>query len=123
MFNKYGFIPSHWGAFGEGSARSFEKNALKYVLLDLFKDKPAYVNEMMCALKEQSRGMYCLPRSNVYSWLRILADLGYLTVGGIDTKKVYTITDSGRTYLRDNQDSLDLFNTFLQHRFPPTAAG
>ena len=118
MFNRFGFMSPRWGAFAEGRVHNFEKGALKYVILDLLKDKPAHGYEIIRALGERSHGMYSPSPGSVYPTLQLLSDMGYLTATEIDAKKVYTLTDPGRTFLKDNQESLDRINAFLERRWP-----
>ena len=42
----------------EGRARLFEKGDLKYVILDLLKDKPRHGYEIIRALEERFHGFY-----------------------------------------------------------------
>jgi DNA-binding PadR family transcriptional regulator len=118
MFNRFGFIGPRWGAFSEGRAHNFEKGALKYVILDLLKDKSAHGYEIIRALGERSHGMYSPSPGSVYPTLQLLSDMGYLTATEIDAKKVYTITNPGRKFLKENHESLEHINTFLEQRWP-----
>jgi len=118
MFNRFGFMSPRWGAFAEGRAHNFEKGALKYVILDLLKDKPAHGYEIIRALGERSHGIYSPSPGSVYPILQLLADLGYLTTDKIESKKIYTITDTGKQYLKNNKESLDRINSFLEQRWP-----
>ena len=59
--------------------------------------------EMMKELQERSGGRYTASPGSVYPTLQMLEDRGFVSVGEVDSKKVYTITDSGRTFLAENQ--------------------
>jgi DNA-binding PadR family transcriptional regulator len=119
MFPRLGFMVARWGAFARG--RNFEKGALKYLILDLLKDKPSHGYEVMRALEERSHGMYSPSAGSVYPTLQLLSDMGYVTASEADAKKIYTITDSGRAYLKENQGTIDRINAFIAERWP--AAG
>lgn len=123
MFQGFGFMSSRWGAFAAVHARGFEKGALKYVILDLLKDKPAHGYEVMRALEERSHGMYSPSPGSVYPTLQLLSDMGYVTASEVDARKVYAITDAGRAYLKDNQENVDRINAFVEHRWPSAGKG
>ncbi len=90
-----------WGhGFGPRRGRVFEKGDLKYVILDLLKDKPSHGYEVIRALEERSRGFYSPSPGSVYPTLQLLEDLGYVSATQRDGKKVYEITDEGRQALR-----------------------
>jgi len=81
-------------------------------------EKPAHGYEIIHALEERSHGIYSPSPGSVYPILQLLADLGYLTTNEIDSKKIYTITEPGKQYLKNNKDSLDRINSFLEQRWP-----
>jgi len=118
MFNSFSSIHPRWGPFAEVRRRNFEKGALKYVILDLVEEKPAYGYEVIRALEERSHDIYSPSPGSVYPILQLLADLGYLTTDEIESKKIYTITDTGKQYLKNNKESLDRINSFLEQRWP-----
>src|SRR3712207_2105915 len=86
--------------------RMFEKGYLKYVILDLLKDKPSHGYEVIRALEERFRGFYSPSPGSVYPTLQLLEDLGYVSATQRDSKKVYEITDEGRKFLEENKRSV-----------------
>jgi len=86
----------------------FEQGDLKYVILQLLEEKPRHGYEIIKALEERFGGMYSPSAGTVYPTLTLLEDLGYARVeveeGG---KKVYSITEEGRTYLAQNKSAVD----------------
>ncbi len=102
----FGRGPWRGHGFGPGRGRMFEKGDLKYVVLDLIKDKPAHGYEVMRALEDRFRGFYSPSAGSVYPTLQMLEDLGYVTSTQQDGKKVYEITASGREFLEENQSSV-----------------
>jgi DNA-binding PadR family transcriptional regulator len=95
-----------WGrghGFDPRRGRMFEKGDLKYVILDLLKDKPSHGYEVMRALEERFRGFYSPSPGSVYPTLQLLEDLGYVSATQRDGKKVYEITDEGRKFLEENK--------------------
>jgi DNA-binding PadR family transcriptional regulator len=85
----------------------FEKGDLKYVILDLLKDKPSHGYEVIRALEERFRGFYSPSPGSVYPTLQMLEDMGYVTATQQDGKKVYAITDEGRKFLEENRQSVE----------------
>lgn len=87
--------------------RFYDRGDLKFVILRLLRDKPMHGYEVMRALEEDSGGWYKASAGSVYPTLQMLEDQGYIVAKEADGKKVYSITDAGRTYLNDNSDVLD----------------
>jgi DNA-binding PadR family transcriptional regulator len=77
----------------------FQKGDLKYVILDLIKDKPSHGYEIIRRLEERSHGFYIPSPGAVYPTLQLLEELGYIEVTHRNGKKVFTITDEGRKFL------------------------
>jgi DNA-binding PadR family transcriptional regulator len=87
MFNE------HW------QESPFQKGDLKYVILDLIKDKPSHGYEIIRRLEERSHGFYKPSPGAVYPTLQLLEEMGYIEVTHQNGKKVYTITDEGIKFL------------------------
>jgi DNA-binding PadR family transcriptional regulator len=85
----------------------FGKGDLKYVILDLLKDRPAHGYEVMRALEGRFRGFYSPSPGSVYPTLQMLEDLGYVSATRRDGKKVYEITDEGREFIEENRRSVE----------------
>jgi DNA-binding PadR family transcriptional regulator len=98
-----------WGPWrgGHGPGRVFGKGDLKYVLLDLLRDRPAHGYELIRALEERFRGFYSPSPGSVYPTLQLLEDLGYVTSTQQNGRKIYSITDEGRKFLEENRRSVD----------------
>src|SRR5215207_530830 len=99
-----------WGrghGFDPRRGRMFEKGDLKYVILDLLKDKPSHGYEVMRALEERFRGFYSPSPGSVYPTLQLLEDLGYVAATQRDGKKVYEITAEGRRFMGENRSSVE----------------
>jgi DNA-binding PadR family transcriptional regulator len=58
---------------GHGHARFFEKGDLKYVILDLLKDKPRHGYEIIRALEDRFHG-FTPSAGSVYPTLQLLDD-------------------------------------------------
>ncbi|MEA1958162.1 MAG: PadR family transcriptional regulator [Chloroflexota bacterium] len=123
MFEKRRFFKGHWdGSYNyEYSYKysHFGKGDLKYVILDLIKDKPRYGYEIIRVLEERSMGLYKPSAGAVYPTLQMLEDMGYATCSQQDGKKVYTITDEGRRFLDERKGTADeIFDQMRRHWNP-----
>jgi DNA-binding PadR family transcriptional regulator len=82
---------------------------MKYVLLELLQERPMHGYEMIKALEERSSGFYSPSPGSVYPTLQMLEDRGFVTVQEVEGKKVYSITDAGRTLLAERQKEEEQF--------------
>ena len=99
------------GATGFGKPnfrwRIFDRGDLKYMILELLRDRPMHGYEVMRALEETSGGAYTASPGSVYPTLQSLEDDGYVSSEEADGRKVYTITEEGREFLDSNQDRVE----------------
>lgn len=100
MFNR------HFPPF-ERHSRLFEKGDLKYVILNLLKDRSSHGYEIIRALEDSSHGFYTPSAGSVYPTLQMLDDMNYVSSSERDGKKVYTITEEGRQFLKEQKDVID----------------
>jgi DNA-binding PadR family transcriptional regulator len=84
-----------------------ERGDLRYVILDLLKDRPSYGYELMQALEERFHGFYTPSAGTVYPTLQWLQDLGYVSVAEQDGRKMYTLTEAGRRFLAERKEKVD----------------
>ena len=87
--------------------KSFQKGDLKYVILDLLKDKPRHGYEIIRELEEMSHGFYTPSPGAVYPTLQMLEEMGYAEAAERDGKKIYTITEEGLKFQDERKDSAD----------------
>jgi len=109
----FGFGPRAWGfRAGRGRRRQwFEAGDMKYVILKLLRDKPRHGYEVMKELEERLHGCYSPSPGTVYPTLQWLEDEGLVRANDVDGKKVYEITDAGRTFLEEHKDVVeDIFD-------------
>ncbi len=98
----------HWSRWYEPfRERFFERGDLKYVILDLVKEKPRHGYEIIRALEERFGGLYAPSPGAVYPTLQMLEDMGYLAATEQEAKKVYSITDEGRKFLDERRNVMD----------------
>jgi len=96
---------------------SFQKGDLKYVILDLLKDKPRHGYEIIRELEELSHGLYTPSPGAVYPTLQMLEEMGYATATEQDGKKIYTITEEGLKFLDERKDSADEVRSQMKHKW------
>lgn len=104
------FAGGFGGGFGMGgrafrAGRRLASGDLQLVLLALLAERPSHGYELIKALEERSGGFYSPSPGMIYPALTWLEEVGYASVSAEGTKKLYSITDTGREYLRENQDS------------------
>jgi len=102
---------------GHGRESSFQKGDLKYVILDLIKDKPRHGYEIIRELEELSHGMYKPSPGAVYPTLQMLEEMEYVSSTERDGKKIYTITEQGQQFLIERKDSADEVRSHMKHRW------
>ena len=92
-----------------GSRRrsSFQKGDLKYIILDLIKDKPRHGYDIIRELEEQSHGLYKPSPGVIYPTLQMLEEMGYAQSIEQEGKKVYSITEGGLQFLAKRKDIAD----------------
>lgn len=94
--------------------RMMEKGHFKYIMLDTLKDKPAHGYELIRSLEERFKGFYSPSPGVVYPTLQLLEDLGYVRSNRKDGRKVYEITDEGRTFLEENRETVESIHNRMQ---------
>jgi DNA-binding PadR family transcriptional regulator len=107
-------FPHRHGHFREVS---FNKGDLKYVILDLLKEKPRHGYEIIRELEEQSHGTYKPSPGAVYPTLQMFEDMSYTTTTERDGKKIYTITEEGLKFLAESQESADEVRSHIKRRW------
>ena len=95
-----------WRMFGFGfggrrGPQAFGRGDLKYVLLELLRERPMHGYEMIKALEERASGFYTPSAGAIYPTLQLMEDRGWVTSQTVEAKKVYTITDAGRQALAE----------------------
>jgi DNA-binding PadR family transcriptional regulator len=85
--------------------RMFNKGDFKYLILELLAQKPRHGYEIIRELEERSHGFYSPSPGLVYPTLQYLEEMGYVSPKEQDGKKVYTITDEGKTYLEGQRSA------------------
>ena len=84
-------------------SKGLAQDDLRLVALALIAEAPRRGYEIIKLIEEKTADWYSPAPSIVYPTLANLAEAGYLTASA-DPPKLYTITDEGRTYLKQNRD-------------------
>ena len=97
------------------AGRKLASGDLQLVLLALLAERASYGYELIKALEERSDGFYSPSPGMVYPALTWLEEMGYASVTAEGVKKLYCITDAGRTYLTENEDAAEAMLNQLEH--------
>ncbi len=99
--------------------RMFERGDLKYVILELLREKPSHGYEIIRALEERFGGFYSPSPGAVYPTLQMLEEMGYVSPTQQDGKKVFAITDAGRAFLNERKPAVDEMWERMRGRWDP----
>jgi len=104
------FAGGFTGGMGMGgrafrAGRRLASGDLQLVLLALLAERPSHGYELIKALEERSGGFYSPSPGMIYPALTWLEEVGYASVAADGAKKLYSITESGREHLRQNQEA------------------
>ena len=80
---------------------------LRLVALALIAEAPRHGYEIIKLIEEKTADWYSPTPNIVYPTLNNLAEAGYLSASA-DPPRLYTITDDGRAYLKQNRDLADV---------------
>lgn len=97
------------GRGGRGGGRLFSHGGLRLVLLHLIAQQPRHGYELIKAIEESVNGTYSPSAGVVYPTLTLLEEMGFIRVQentGDSQRKSYEVTDAGREYLAENEDSV-----------------
>jgi DNA-binding PadR family transcriptional regulator len=96
---------------------SFQKGDLKYVILDLLKDKPRHGYDIIRELEELSYGFYKPSPGVIYPTLQMLQEMGYASSTEQEGKKVYSITEEGLKFLANQSNIADGVRRQMKHKW------
>src|SRR5580698_4124203 len=91
------------GGRGFGMGRKLSSGDLQLLILKLLDEKSRYGYEIIKELDERSKGFYVPSPGMVYPALTYLEEIGHATVAVDGTRKLYSITESGKEHLGNNQ--------------------
>ena len=96
---------------------SFGKGDLKYIILDLIKERPRHGYDIIRELEEQSHGLYKPSPGVIYPTLQMLDEMGYASSTEQEGKKVYSITEEGLEFLSKHSNIADGVRSQMKHRW------
>ncbi len=82
----------------------YGRGNVKFVILELLKERPRHGYDIMKEMEERSGGVYSPSPGVIYPTLQALEDQDYVKVAEQEGKKVYSITESGIAYLQGHQE-------------------
>src|SRR5277367_2382078 len=101
------------GGRGFGMGRKLAAGDLQLLILKLLDEKSRYGYEIIKDLDERSKGFYVPSPGMVYPALTYLEEIGHATVETEGTRKLYRLTDLGRSYLEEHREETEaLFAQF-----------
>ena len=101
-----------------GFGPRFERGEIRYVILDLLKDKPRHGYSIIQELEKKSHGFYTPSSGTIYPTLQLLEDQDLITSDQKDGKKVYAITELGLKFLKDHEAELEQMQERVRGRGP-----
>jgi DNA-binding PadR family transcriptional regulator len=101
--------------------RLFKKGDLKYVILYIVKNKSSHGYDITSILEERFHGFYSPSAGSIYPILQSLEDANYVTCCRKDGKNVYTITESGENFLKEEKDTTDKIKERFNGLWDPTS--
>jgi DNA-binding PadR family transcriptional regulator len=109
-FGGFGFGGRHGGGFGGmggedimRARRMLAQGDLRLVALALIAEAPRHGYEIIKLLEERTADWYSPSPGIVYPTLTYLEEAGYVTASSEGSKRLYTMTDEGRSYLESNR--------------------
>ena len=100
-----GMMGGRGGGFPFG--RFVGDGELRLIVLSLVSESPRHGYEIIKALEERSGGFYSPSPGVIYPTLTYLEEAGHVVSSADGNKKVYAITDAGRSYLEENRVQAD----------------
>lgn len=108
----HGFGGGRRGGGGRGERgerrRMFDSGELRLVLLKLIADEPRHGYDLIRSIEELTGGAYAPSPGVIYPTLTLLDDMGQIEAQQSEgAKKLFAITDAGRTELEANAEVVD----------------
>jgi len=103
-----------WGGFGDSFriGRMLASGDLRLIALYFIEQQPRHGYDLIKAIEEKTGGIYVPSPGVVYPALTFLEEAGYVTSSAEGNKRLYTITEEGKTHLSDNREAVE---TTLAH--------
>jgi DNA-binding PadR family transcriptional regulator len=101
-FERFGGRGGFERGFG-GRERLFDAGDLKIVILKLLSEQPSYGYQLMKTMEDRLAGGYTPSAGVIYPTLTMLEEEGLASATLENNKKVYSVTEEGREYLRAHE--------------------
>lgn len=95
------------GGHGFRASRVVSAADLQLLILVLLEEHPRHGYEIIKALEEHTSGFYAPSPGVIYPALTYLEEIGHTSVATEGAKKLYSLTQSGRTYLAEHRVHAD----------------
>ena len=98
-----------WGGFGDNMriGRMLASGDLRLIALYFIEQQPRHGYDLIKAIEDKTGGMYSPSPGVIYPALTFLEEANYVTSVAEGNKRLYTITDEGRTHLNDNRAAVE----------------
>lgn len=116
-FGSFGGGPfgrGYGGPFGRRGPRMFDGGALRLVVLGLIAEEPRHGYDIIKALESRFHGAYSPSPGAIYPMLQMMEEADLVVSQTTGNKRLYTITEAGRAYLKQNKADLDRINEQLE---------
>ncbi|HEX4298214.1 MAG TPA: PadR family transcriptional regulator [Devosia sp.] len=87
--------------------RMLASGDLRLVALYFIEQQPRHGYDLIKAIEDKTGGLYVPSPGVIYPALTFLEEASYVTSVAEANKRLYTITDEGRTYLNDNRAAVE----------------
>ncbi|MFD8912083.1 PadR family transcriptional regulator [Streptomyces sp. NPDC059575] len=105
-FGGPGFGPGPWGGMGRGGGRGRARRGdVRASILALLRDRPMHGYEMIQEIAERSGGAWKPSPGSVYPTLQLLEDEGLIVSESEGGKKLFSLTESGRTSAEEGPEA------------------
>ena len=98
-----------WGEWWRGPPPRAERGVVRWLLLDAIARQPRHGYEIIQAIGEKSGGTYRPSPGVVYPTLQMLEELGHARTATRGERKVYEITEDGRSELAAHAEEVREF--------------
>ena len=102
-----------------GGRRFFDHGALKLVVLGLVGEEPRHGYDIIRLLEKRLQGAYSPSPGSIYPILAQLAEAGFVVAETQGTRKLFTLTETGRAYLESQRPEFEAIKTQLDETATP----
>ena len=104
MRHRHGFGPGGFGGHSYGHRRRMRRGDVRAAILLLVEEEPRNGYQIMQELEERTEGLWRPSPGSVYPALQQLEDEGLIRSDEADGRRLYHLTDAGRTYIAERPD-------------------